>query len=408
MYQDNSYIEKNHADIVATPTEKAFIKANEDVNVSDLALKIRPKDDLRTMFVLRQIAGRQAMRRKMPHWAANPDIVYPIHLSVEQCSSQFTACYKREILQRLCSNIANSNFADLTSGFGVDFSVMSEGFAHKYYVERNRELCTIAEHNFQVLGMQNYTVLCTNGMDYIQKTDLHFGAIYIDPARRSETGGKIVHIQDCEPNILEYLDVVTQKADVVIIKLSPMLDISECMLRLKNIAEIHVVAAHNECKEIVVVIKKSIENTVPIIYAAADNADTIKFTKTDEHSIRPQIADRVGEGMWLYEPNPAIMKAGAYNTTAQLFALQLISVNSHLYVSDTYVEKFPGRSFKIVGTGNTKNFKNIKQANITVRNFPMKADELRKKLKIKDGGDIYLFATTLANGSKILIETRKF
>ena len=408
MYQDNSYTIETNVDIVPTPKEKAFVEANCDANVSELALKIRPKDGLRTILVLRQIAGKQAMKRKMPLWADNPDIVYPIHLSVEQCSSQFTACYKREILQRLCSNIANNNFADLTSGFGVDFSVMSEGFAHKYYVERNRELCNIAEHNFRVLGMQNYTVLCTNGMDYIQNTPLHFGAIYIDPARRSESGSKIVHIQDCEPNVLEYMDVVTQKADVVIIKLSPMLDISECMLKLKNIAEIHVVAAHNECKEIIVVLKNSLENTTPIIYASADNADTIKFTKSDEQSIRPQIADRVGEGMWLYEPNPAIMKAGAYNTLAQLFALQPISVNSHLYVSDTYVEKFPGRSFKIVGTGTAKNFKNIKQANITVRNFPMKADELRKKLKIKDGGDIYLFATTLANGSKILIETRKF
>ena len=390
-----------------TATEKIFVEMHKDDDVRALALRMKEgAADFRPKFVLQQIAGIQAMRRKMPHWADNQNIVYPVHLSLEQCSSEFTANYKRSIIEKLCADVSNKIFADLTGGFGVDFSVMSRGFTKAFYVERNAELCEIVQHNFQALGMMTFNVVNGDGVDFLRNTDEKFGAIFIDPARRDSTGGKTVHIQDCEPNILDFQDVILQKADIAIIKLSPMLDISECQLRLKNIAEIHAVASDGECKEILVVLTADPKNDEPRIIAVNNNL-TFSFLKSEEQNCAATIAANVQEGMYLYEPNAAIMKAAPFRLLTQRFGAKKIARNSNLYVSDDYINDFPGRGFRIVKVGGVKDFKLIEKANIAVRNFPLKADELRKRLKIKDGGEVYLFATTLNDGRKVLIETRK-
>lgn len=389
-----------------TTTEKKYILEHIDDDVRNLALHMKEIEDFRPKFVLQQIAGIQAMRRKMPHWAENEDITYPVHLSLEQCSSEFTANYKRSIIEKLCADVSNKIFADLTGGFGVDFSVMSARFAKAFYVERNAELCEIAQHNFHALGIHNFNVVNGDGVDFLRNTDEKFGAIFIDPARRDSTGGKTVHIQDCEPNILDFQDIILQKSDIAIIKLSPMLDISECQLKLKNIAEIHVVASDGECKEILVVLTaKKIKDEPQII--AVNNNQRFMFWRSHEEYCSLLIANHVNEGMYLYEPNAAIMKAAPFYLLAEYYFIQKIAPNSHLYVSDNWIEDFPGRGFRIVKVGGVKDFKHIEKANIAVRNFPLKADELRKRLKIKDGGEVYLFATTLNDGRKVLIETRK-
>ena len=390
-----------------TATEKIFVEMHKDDDVRALALRMKEGTaDFRPKFVLQQIAGIQAMRRKMPHWADNQDIVYPVHLSLEQCSSAFTANYKRSIIERFCANVSEKIFADLTGGFGVDFSVMSRDFAKAFYVERNAELCDIAQHNFQALGIHNFNVVNGDGVDFLSNYDKKIDVIFIDPARRDSTGGKTVHIQDCEPNILDFQDIILQKSDIAIIKLSPMLDISECQLKLKNITEIHIVASDGECKEILVVLTAKKINDEPLIIAINNNL-TFKFLKSEEQNCAATIADSIQEGMCLYEPNAAIMKAAPFRLLTQRFGAKKIARNSNLYVSDEWIEDFPGRGFRIVKVGGVKDFKHIEKANITVRNFPLKADALRKQLKIKDGGEVYLFATTLNDGRKVIIETRK-
>ena len=393
--------------MTTTATEQEYISKHIDDDVRGLALRMKEgAADFRPKFVLQQIAGIQAMRRKMPQWADNQDIIYPAHLSLEQCSSEFTADYKRGIIERFCSHYDKKTFADLTGGFGVDFSVMSAGFSKAYYVERNAELCAIAQHNFQALSMQNFNVVNGDGVEFLSNCDQKIDVIFIDPARRNNAGGKTVHIQDCEPNILDFQDVILQKSDIAIIKLSPMLDISECLLKLKNIKEIHVVASDGECKEILVVLTAEKPNDEPLIFAV-NNKQRFMFWRSYEEYCSLLIANHVNEGMYLYEPNAAIMKAAPFYLLAEYYFIQKIAPNSHLYVSDNWIEDFPGRGFRIVKIGGVKDFKHIEKANIAVRNFPMKADELRKKLKIKDGGDIYLFATTLNDGRKVLIETKK-
>lgn len=392
-------------DITPTSAEKIFAADNADADVCELALRLKEREDFRPKYVLQQIAGRQMMKRKMMQWVANPEIVYPVHLSVEQCSSDFTARYKRKIIERFCDSFDNY-YADLTGGFGVDFSVMSPGFSQAYYVEKNEELCEIARHNFEALKLKNYNVIKGDGVDFLKNFEGEFGSVFIDPARRNSAGAKTVHINDCDPNVLDFQDVLLEKSNIVIMKLSPMLYIEECLAQLKNVVEIHVVASDGECKEILVVASARRAVCEPKIFAVNDS-QIFSFEKSEEQNCTALSADRVGAGMFLFEPNAAIMKTAPFQLVAARYGLHKISANSHLYVSDKPVDCFPGRGFRIERIGAMKDFKDVNKANITVRNFPITVDDIRKKLKIRDGGDVYIFATTLANGNKVLIATRK-
>jgi len=393
------------SDILPTDTERKTIHDNRDADVRTLAMRLRESPDLRPIYVLRQISGYQAMRRKMPLWADTEGMVYPVHLSIEQCSSADTAIYKRSIIERLCAD-ARESYADLTAGFGVDFYVMSRGFRHAYYIERNAELCQIAAHNMEVLGADNAEIMNGDGVEFVSGADIsNLDVVYMDPARRDSHGGKTVHIEDCEPNVLDFQQHFS-KARLVMIKLSPMLDIQECRLRIRHLTEIHVVASSGECKELILVIRPGENISEPTIYAACGES-VLSFTKSAENAITASSAPEIKDGMYLYEPNAAIMKAGCYKTVAERFDVKPVHQNSHLYVSDTLRADFPGRRFQIQRIGAVKDFRNLKKANLSVRNFPMKADDLRKKMKLQDGGDIYLFATTINGEKKVILDCRK-
>ncbi len=387
-----------------TEAESKLIEQYADSDVNALALKLRDSDNVDSKFVLRQIAGSQVMRRKMPQWASNPDVQYPDHLPLEQCSSFFTANYKKEIGERLLTTFDKS--ADLTGGFGVDFFVMSENFSHAIYAERNTNLCDVVRHNFEVLHRSNAEFLNSDGVDFIKNTSEHFNLVFIDPARRNSVGKKTVRIEDCEPDILLFQDIMIKKADVVMIKLSPMIDIVDIVAKLHNVSGIHLVATANECKEVLVVLQNGY-NSEPRIFTINDN-QRYSFILSNERDCDINLYQSTNlSGKYLFEPNAAVMKSGSFKILTKDYNVSKLHVSSHLYIADHDIKDFPGRRFKIERAGQPKEFSGIGKANLAVRNFPEKAEILKKKLKISDGGDIFLFATTLYNGSKVLIQCCK-
>lgn len=387
-----------------TEAESKLIEQYADSDVNALALKLRDSDNVDSKFVLRQIAGIQVMRRKMPQWASNPDVQYPDHLPLEQCSSFFTANYKKEIGERLLTTFDKS--ADLTGGFGVDFFVMSENFSHAIYAERNTNLCDVVRHNFEVLHRSNAEFLNSDGVDFIKNTSEHFNLVFIDPARRNSAGKKTVRIEDCEPDILLFQDIMIKKADVVMIKLSPMIDIVDIVAKLHNVSGIHLVATANECKEVLVVLQNGY-NSEPRIFTINDN-QRYSFILSNERDCDINLYQSTNlSGKYLLEPNAAVMKSGSFKILTKDYNVSKLHVSSHLYIADHDIKDFPGRRFKIERAGQPKEFSGIGKANLAVRNFPEKAEILKKKLKISDGGDIFLFATTLYNGSKVLIQCCK-
>lgn len=391
-------------EIFPSEEELKIIKNEQKSDVRKLALSIKPSENVRPIFVLQQIAGFQAMTTKVPSWAENPNIIYPVHLSIEQCSSSKTATYKSKLIKE-----NGGTLIDLTGGFGVDFWHLLAKFDNGIYVERNKELCKIAEHNMNVLGAKNAKIICSDSEKFIGDYDGHAKCIFIDPARRDSNGGKTVHIDDCTPDLCQMMPLLLEKADMIMAKLSPMLDISEAMTKLKNISEIHILAANGECKELIITANKEC-NEEPTIYASSEDG-TFCFKKTEEQNCTAEIADKIGE--YIFEPNAAIMKAGAFKTICKQFGIKKIHINSHLYTSDNQINGFPGRQFKVESIGSlNKNsipqtLKNISQANITTRNFPLKPEEIRKKLKLKDGGEDYIFATTNAQEKRIIIHCKK-
>lgn len=387
-----------------TESEKNLITKYAGCDVNTLALKLHDTNEIRSKLVLQQIAGRQLMQKKMPIWTQNPDIIYPVHLPLEQCSSVFTADYKREIAERLVKDF--SLFTDLTGGFGVDFFAVSEHFQKAVYNEKNADLCEIVRHNFKVLKRQNADFLNSDGVTFIKNSPQHFNLIFIDPARRNSDGKKTVRIEDCEPDILEFQDVMIEKSDFVMIKLSPMIDLSDCLSKLHNAREIHIVATSNECKECLIVLEKGFSSE-PKIFTVNDG-QRFEIWMSDERECTAEFYDgKDFDGKFLFEPNAAVMKSGAFKILTKAFPVKKLHPSSHLYVSERDVCDFPGRRFKIVKTGSVKDFREIKTANLAVRNFPEKADILKKKLKIKDGGNIFLFATTLKTGEKVIIQGEK-
>lgn len=376
-----------------------FIRLHADDDVRQLALRGTKDPEVDLPFALDQIAGRQTARRKLPSWAATEGIVYPPHLSMEQCSSEQTARYKAEMagcVQRL---------VDLTGGFGVDFSVMARGFAEAVYVERQAPLCEIAADNFRLLGLQQATVVCADGTDYLQ-TMPPADLIYIDPARRDDHGGRTYGIADCTPNVLSIRDLLMEKAERVLIKLSPMLDWRKAVTDLdpQYVREVHIVSVANECKELLILLSPG---TSFRLICANDNT---KFEAHWSHeSHESHWPHWPHNPHYLYSPNASIMKAGCFAELATRFSLNQLAQNSHLFVSDKLVEDFPGRIFHIdaVTTMNKHDLRHhlqgLTQANIAVRNFPLSVAELRKRLKLSEGGSTYIFATTLADGKKVLL-----
>lgn len=383
----------------------AFIHAHQNDDVRALALQAKkyPNVDIPTAII--QIAGRKVASEKVPSWAKIEDIIYPKHISLEQCSSETTAHYKAGL-------ISGDSFVDLTGGFGIDCALLSSQFKTSTYVERQTELCKIATHNFPLIGLNHIQVVNEDGVVFLNKmnpTDW----IFLDPARRNEQGGKTVSIVDCEPNVKEIEELLLHKATKIMVKLSPMLDLSLALKDLINTSEIHIISVNNECKELLLILSNEKADQTPIhcINFTTQEKQSFWFTREQEQECDCTYTSNLKQ--YIFEPNASILKAGGYRSIASLFQIEKLHPNSHLYTSDKPITNFPGRTFRIVSqsTFNKKEIKqklgDLKKANITVRNFPASVAELRKRTKLEEGGSTYLFATTLYNEQKILIRCEK-
>ena len=455
-----------------------FVAMHRDEDVRELALKAKRVDGLDLPLALDQIAGWQIASKKLPQWASCEGIVYPPHISMEQCSSQFTAQYKSEITQTLLvpsatvharvsdsaesdmqtaksalhlsdsaesdtqeaktglrmsdsgesdTLVAKRAMVDLTGGFGVDFSYLARGFSQATYVERQRHLCELAEHNMAALGLDQARIVCGDGVEYLSQMD-PVDFIYLDPARRDEHGSRTYAIEDCTPNVLELRDLLLAKSRFTLVKLSPMLDWRKAVVDFDGaVREVHIVATGNECKELLLVLGRPVQanardsvdgagsyrRLAPHVFCVNDDQridyDSAKYTQGLRIGGKP-LPDAK---RYLYEPNASIMKAGCFDLVEERFGVTQIGPSSHLFVSEQQIADFPGRGFAIeaVGSMNKKDTKRLlngmKQANIAVRNFPLTAPQLRKKLKLADGGTVYLFGTTMQGGGHVLLRTSK-
>lgn len=407
-------------------TTQEFINQNLDADIRRLALAHAGRKDIDLPYALDQIAGRQTARTKLPRWAATEGIIYPPHISMEQCSSQQTAMYKAAVARRLVTELpvlpvlpANPlTLIDLTGGFGVDFSYLAPLFGKAVYIERQSRLCDISRHNMAALGISQAEVVCGD-CGQIMKEISHATLVYADPARRSQSGGRTFAIADCTPDVLSMRDMLLEKADYVMIKLSPMLDWRKAAADMgPHVGEVHIVSAGNECKELLLVLSRKYTKIERICCVN----DGQEFTFTPEelsrcsqfyHNSQPSQPFQAATPAFLYEPNASLMKAGCFALLEQRYAARQISRDSHLFSSPVEIPRFPGRGFAIraVTTMNKRGLKaalgGISQANVSVRNFPLTADALKKKLKLRDGGTTYIFGTTTEDGRHVLLICEK-
>ena len=499
----------NHSTEIMNQATLDFIRQHQDDDVRQLAFLGSKYPEVDMPFALDQIRGRKMARVKLPRWASIDGIIYPPHISMEQCSSEQTALYKAELAARLlglspsssengeekekesenASNLHLSEicefagkgavdsefakneatckkqqilteskenvneikeepregdfseeigFVDLTGGFGVDFSYIASRLGVKsMYVERQAHLCEAAKENFGRLGLKNAIVKNGDGIEVLHsfaskkeaaasdslgitedqsqsllKTNLGLKLIFIDPARRDDAGNKVVSLKDCTPDVTLLQEEMLSKADYVIIKLSPMLDWHRAVSELNCVKEVHIISVNNECKELLLVL--SARNMGNLRIYCVNDAQSFVCDELDMESSSVKIAlSTLEEMQYLYEPNASLMKAGCFSVLSERYGARMLSKNSHLFVSQAPIEAFPGRSFRIIAVSsfNKKELKRhlsgITKANIATRNFPLSVAELRKRLKLKDGGETYIFATTLSDESHVLVITEK-
>ena len=499
----------NHSTEIMNQATLDFIRQHQDDDVRQLAFLGSKYPEVDMPFALDQIRGRKMARVKLPRWASIDGIIYPPHISMEQCSSEQTALYKAELAARLLSlspsssengeekekeseNASNlhlsencefagkgavdsefakneatckkqqilteskenvneikeephegdfseeTGFVDLTGGFGVDFSYIASRLGVKsMYVERQAHLCEAAKENFGRLGLKNAIVKNGDGIEVLHsfaskkeaaasdslgitedqsqslfKTNLGLKLIFIDPARRDDAGNKVVSLKDCTPDVTLLQEEMLSKADYVIIKLSPMLDWHRAVSELNCVQEVHIISVNNECKELLLVL--SARNMGNLRIYCVNDAQSFVCDELDMESSSVKIAlSTLEEMQYLYEPNASLMKAGCFSVLSERYGARMLSKNSHLFVSMEPIEDFPGRSFRIIviSSFNKKELKrhlsSITKANIATRNFPLSVAELRKRLKLKDGGETYIFATTLSDESHVLVITEK-
>lgn len=499
----------NHSTEIMNQATLDFIRQHQDDDVRQLAFLGSKYPEVDMPFALDQIRGRKMARVKLPRWASIDGLIYPPHISMEQCSSEQTALYKAELAARLLGlspsssengeekekeseNASNlhlseicefagkgavdsefakneatcekqqilteskgnvneikeephegdfseeTEFVDLTGGFGVDFSYIASRLGVKsMYVERQAHLCEAAKENFGRLGLKNAIVKNGDGIEVLHsfaskkeaaasdslgitedqsqsllKTNLGLKLIFIDPARRDDAGNKVVSLKDCTPDVTLLQEEMLSKADYVIIKLSPMLDWHRAVSELNCVQEVHIISVNNECKELLLVL--SARNMGNLRIYCVNDAQSFVCEESDMESSSVKIAPfTLEEMLYLYEPNASLMKAGCFGVLSERYDARMLSKNSHLFVSREPIAAFPGRSFRIIAVSsfNKKELKRhlsgITKANIATRNFPLSVAELRKRLKLKDGGETYIFATTLSDESHVLVITEK-
>ena len=514
----------NHSTEIMNQATLDFIRQHQDDDVRRLAFLGSKYPEVDMPFALDQIRGRKMARVKLPRWASIDGIIYPPHISMEQCSSEQTALYKAELAARLlglspsssengeekekesenASNLHLSEicefagkgavdsefakneatckkqqilteskenvneikgeahggdfseeigFVDLTGGFGVDFSYIASRLGVKsMYVERQAHLCEAAKENFRRLGLKNVIVKNGDGIEVLHsfaskkddaaseslgiteeqsrsllKTNLGLKLIFIDPARRDDAGNKVVSLKDCTPDVTVLQEEMLSKADYIIIKLSPMLDWHRAISELSHVREVHIISVNNECKELLLVLSarnmgemeassadREVKHAGSLCIYCVNDAQSFVCEESDMEASSVKIAPSTLEEMqYLYEPNASLMKAGCFGVLSGRYDARMLSKNSHLFVSREPIAAFPGRSFRIIAVSsfNKKELKRhlsgITKANIATRNFPLSVAELRKRLKLKDGGETYIFATTLSDESHVLVITEK-
>ena len=374
-----------------------FINSNIDADVSKLALQKNKFPSTDWEAILNQIAAKQKTKSKLPTWFNASNIYYPSKISVEQTSSEKTAAYKSQF-------VSGSTLIDLTGGFGVDDFYFSKKMNQVIHCEINPELSEIVAHNFEQLQIKNIQCIAGDSFEILKNLNQKFDWIYIDPSRRNDAKGKVFMLKDCLPNVPEFLDSYFDFANNIMIKTAPILDISAGLSELKNVKSIHIIALENEVKELLWILEKNYIGTIEIITCNLTKDAAEKFTfeigkSNDSNYSLPK--------KYIYEPNAAIMKSGGFDEVTAHFEVEKLHQHSHLYTSDTLID-FPGRAFKIENSFeyNKQNMKSVlenKKANITIRNFPETVENIRKKWKIKDGGDAYCFFTTDLNNNKIVL-----
>lgn len=399
-------------------TTAEFIREYRERDIRQLALQANRFPDVDMPYALDQIQGWQIARRKLPKWAACDGVIFPPHLSMEQCSSEPTAQYKLNLAMEWAERVGHaSRMTDLTGGFGVDFSFTSCAFAAATYVERNEQLCHIVEHNLPLLGLNNATVVCADAVEYLSTVEPQT-MLFLDPARRDEHGAKTVMLADCTPDVVQLLPKLLEKSRFTMLKLSPMLDWHKAVDDLQGaVREVHIVSVGGECKELLLVLSTVVESELKVYCAdlstASDTSSIFVYTPGSSAPVANSKL-KTQNSKFLHEPNASIMKAGCFDELAAAYGVSPVSRNSHLFLSDEPVDGFPGRSFVVerVTTMNKgelrKALAGIAKANIATRNFPLSVAELRKRLKLKDGGDVYIFATTTAEGEHLLLISRKY
>lgn len=413
-------------------TTAEFIREYRERDIRQLALQANRFPDVDMPYALDQIQGWQIARRKLPKWAACDGVIFPPHLSMEQCSSEPAAQYKLNLATEWMEKLESSNsklkiqnsklptptsMVDLTGGFGVDFSFTSCAFAAATYVERNESLCRIVEHNLPLLGLNNATVVCADAAEYLSTVEPQT-MLFLDPARRDEHGAKTVMLADCTPDVVQLLPQLLEKSRFTMLKLSPMLDWHKAVDDLQGtVREVHIVSVGGECKELLLVLSKVVESELKVYCAdvstASGSSSLFVYTPGSSAPVANSTFN-IQHSTFLHEPNASIMKAGCFDELAAAYGVSPVSRNSHLFLSDEPVDGFPGRSFVVerVTTMNKSELRKalvgIEKANIATRNFPLSVAELRKRLKLKDGGDVYIFATTTAEGEHVLLISRKY
>ena len=363
-----------------------------------LKASLYPEWDMKA--IAQQLVGKQIAKKKLPTWFDNNEVLYPVRLSMEQCSSELTAKYKTTIIN-------SGRGIDLTGGFGVDSIFISKQSESLIYCERDKDLALLVNHNFKVLKQDNCKVYIGDGIEYLKNLK-KIDWIFVDPSRRKKNQ-KIYRLEDCEPNIIELIDLFFDKAEHILIKTSPLLDIQQTLKDLKAVKETHVIAVNNDCKEVLYFLEKdfSYETQIFCVNLKKEHNEEFRFTLSEEKETISLYSKPLE---FIYEANSAIMKAGAFKSIASKYELYKLHKHSHLYTSQKLISEFPGRIFKVkeVLNPDKKSLTKLpKKANLTCRNYPHKVDELKKKLKLNDGGNDYIFATTLKGEQFKLIVCEK-
>ncbi|TVZ59660.1 hypothetical protein NA63_2196 [Flavobacteriaceae bacterium MAR_2010_105] len=379
-----------------------FINSNLNSEISTLLLKGTSFKAVETREIIEQIEAKNKCETKLPTWFNTTNIYYPNKLNIEQTSSELTAAYKSQFIK-------GNSLIDITGGFGIDCFYFSKTIQHITHCEIDKQLSEIVVYNFKQLNANSISTQAIDGLVYLRDHDTIFDWIYIDPSRRHETKGKVFFLGDCLPNVPEHLDLLFKRSNNILIKTSPLLDISAGLNELMHVKCIHVVAVNNDVKELLWVLEKNYDDAIEVkaINLTKQNNDTFNFILDNEAHAEVLFSKPLA---YLYEPNAAILKSGAFKSISKHLGVSKLHIHTHLYTSDKRIE-FPGRRFKIehVFQYNKKSIKALTfdKANITTRNFPETVSQLRKKFKIGDGGNDYLFFTTTGDNEKIIVACKK-